>query len=414
MRVALAALALVLVAPAAPACAADSGPGPGADGEPSATGTESSPPADGTATPRARSREMPRLRVRRLVTGLDNPWDVKRLPNGSLLITERDRARLSVWRDGRRRTVRFPSESVWVSGETGLMSLEVDPDFRDNRRFYTCSGWNTDDGGQDVRVVAWRLSPRAVRARSVKTLVAGFPTSSGRHGGCRLLITRNGSLLVGTGDAAVGTNPRDLTSLGGKTLRLNRMTGRPWRTNPFRDAPERTKRYVFTYGHRNVQGLAERRDGTLWSAEHGPDRDDEVNRLRPGGDFGWHPVPEDGGAGYNEQVPMTDQSLPGKQVAARWSSGVPTLATSGAVWVQGRRWGRLAGTLAVAALKANRVVFMRFDSRGRLKWTRAPRKLRQLGRLRSVTLMPDRSLLVTTDNDGGQDAVLRVTARARG
>ena len=80
---------------------------------------------------------------------------------------------------------------------------------------------------------------------------------------------------------------------------------------------------MFTYGHRNVQGLAQRRDGTLWSVEHGSYRDDEVNLLRPGGDYGWNPVP-----GYNESVPMTDQSLPGRQVGARWRSGDPTLATS--------------------------------------------------------------------------------------
>ena len=131
--------------------------------------------------------------------------------------------------------------------------------------------------------------------------MSGFPTSSGRHGGCRLLLTRGGALLVGTGDAAQGRNPRNLRSLGGKTLRLDRMTGRPPPATPSRNADSRRKRYVFTYGHRNVQGLAQRRDGTLWSVEHGSFRDDEVNLLRGGGDHGWNPVP-----GYDESVPMTD------------------------------------------------------------------------------------------------------------
>ena len=341
-----------------------------------------------------------------MVTGLDNPWDVKRLPGGTLLVSERDLARLSAYSDGARRTIRFPEEQIWVSGETGLMSLEVDPDFADNHRFYTCSGWNKTGGGQDVRVVAWKLDDDVTEATLVETLVSGFPTTSGRHGGCRLLIAKNGALVVGTGDAAVGTNPRDLTSLGGKTLRLDPDTGKPWPGNPFANADDKRKRYVFTYGHRNVQGLAQRKDGTLWSVEHGPDRDDEVNRLRGGGDYGWHPVP-----GYDESVPMTDQSLPGKQISARWRSGEPTLATSGAAWVYGKRWGRLNGTLAVAALKASRVVFMKFDAQGRLMWTKSPDALRQLGRLRSVTLTPDRSLLLTTDNDSGNDAILRVNPR---
>ncbi|MGZ5399877.1 MAG: PQQ-dependent sugar dehydrogenase [Nocardioides sp.] len=413
MRAALAALGLILVLPAAPACASDDTPAPPAaatsaspDVAPSDSPTTSPTGPGGSATDAPRSRAVPALRVRRTVTGLDNPWDVKRLPGGTLLVSERDRARLSAYSDGARRTVQFPEERIWVSGETGLMSLEVDPDFPDNRRFYTCSGWNKPGGGHDVRVVAWVLDADVTEATRVETLVSGFPTTSGRHGGCRLLITRSGALLVGTGDAAVGTNPRNLTSLGGKTLRLDPATGEPWPGNPFASAASTRKRYVFSYGHRNVQGLAQRKDGTLWSVEHGPSRDDEVNRLRGGGDYGWHPVPR-----YDESVPMTDQSLPGKQLAARWRSGAPTLATSGAAWVYGKKWGRLNGTLAVAALKASRVVFMKFDGRGRLQWTRSPAPLRQLGRLRSVTLTPDRSLLLTTDNDGGTDAILRVSPR---
>ena len=362
-------------------------------------------PAPADPVERAAGRDVPTLRVRPVVSGLDNPWDVKVLPGGALLVSERDRARLSIIADGTRTTLDFPSDRVWVSGETGLMSLEVDPRFEANNRFYTCSGWHTP-AGHDVRVNAWTLSEDRTRARLAGPLVTGFPASSGRHGGCRLLIADNGALVVGTGDAAVGRNPRDLTSLGGKTLRLHRFSGRPWRTNPFRDARNPRKRYVLTYGHRNVQGLAQRGDGTLWSVEHGSFRDDEVNLLRRGGDYGWHPVP-----GYDESVPMTDHSLPGRQRSARWSSGSPTKATSGAAWVRGRRWGRLDGTLAVAALKSSRVIFMKFDRSGDLRWTRAPRPLRDLGRLRSVTLTPRGTLLVTTDNDGGTDQVLRVTPR---
>ncbi len=155
-----------------------------------------------------------------------------------------------------------------------------------------------------------------------------------------------------------------------------------------------------------MQGLAQRADGTVWSVEHGPYRDDEVNLLVPGGDYGWNPVP-----GYNEAVPMTDQSLPGTQLEAKWSSGEPTLATSGGDFVKGRQWGALDGTLAVAALKASQVLFLTFDADGKLVKTRAPAALRRYGRLRSVSIADNGDLLITTDTDSGGGAVLRVSPR---
>lgn len=385
---------LALVSAAAPAGALT----------PSSPGTAAKTAAPAAVVAQAPARAgVPRLVVTKRVTGLSNPWDVKPIGGGRLLITERDTARLFVAGVGGKRRVAFPSGSVWVSGETGLMSLEVDPGFSKNRRFYTCSGGFLAGGGHDVRINAWTLNKSLTRATLVKKLLGGLPTTTGRHGGCRLLIARNGALVVGTGDAAVGTNPRDLTSLGGKTLRLDRRTGAPWPTNPYISADNRRQRYVHTYGHRNVQGLAQRRDGTLWSVEHGSFRDDEVNRLVSGGDYGWNPVP-----GYDESVPMTDQSLPGTQLEARWRSGDPTIATSGASFVYGKKWGALDGALAVAALKATRVLFLTFNAEGRLVRKDVPKILERFGRLRSVTLAPNGDLLVTTDTDSGGGAVLRV------
>jgi aldose sugar dehydrogenase len=350
--------------------------------------------------------KAPGLRVRTVVAGLSNPWDVQPIGGGRFLVTERDSARLSVVRKGQRRTVRFPRSKVWVSGETGLMSLAVDPAFERTRRFWTCQGWQSG-GGHDVRVSLWKLSGNARRADLVRHVVTGLPTTSGRHGGCRVLLD-NGSraLYVGTGDAADPANPRDLTSLGGKVLRVQRRTGRPMADNPFVDAADPRQRLVWTYGHRNVQGLAQRpSDGSVVSVEHGSFRDDEVNALSPGADFGWNPGP-----GYDESVPMTDQSLPGEQTEAIWSSGDPTVATSGAAWVEGRQWGSYAGTLAVAALKGEEVLFLRFDDDLVLQRTSTPAALQHHGRLRSVTRLPDGDLLVTTSN-GSDDRVLRVSPR---
>ena len=348
-----------------------------------------------------RADRAPALKVRAVARGLQHPWDVQQAPGGRLVVSERDRARLSVVRKGKRRTLANLSRRVWVSGETGLLSLAVDGR---SRTIWACHG-ATGRGGNEVRVTRWRVDRRWRRLSHRKVLVGGFPATSGRHGGCRLLLDRDSdALLIGTGDAAVGTNPRDLDSLGGKVLRVHRRTGAPMGDNPFAGASG-DRRYVWTYGHRNVQGLAERADGSLWSVEHGSYRDDEVNLLVAGGDYGWNPVP-----GYDESVPMTDQSLPGEQQDAAWSSGDPTVATSGAAWVHGDQWRRLDGTLAVAALKAGEVLFMRFDEAGALTSVTTPRELTGLGRLRSITSARNGDLLVTTDN-GARDRVLRVSPR---
>lgn len=355
------------------------------------------------------SAGLPDLDITVLADDLDHPWDVRPIGDGRLLVTQRERATLSLVDGSGAQDVAFPSDEVWVSGETGLLGLEVDPDFATNQRIYTCQG-ATVPGGHDVRVIAWSLDLDALAVTQEQVLVSGFPTSSGRHGGCRLLIAADGSLYVGTGDAAQGSNPQDLTSLGGKVLRLDRTTGAPWPDNPFVDALDEDQRYVESFGHRNVQGLAQRADGTVWSVEHGPDRDDEVNLLASGADYGWNPVP-----GYDESVPMTDQDLPGDQVEAAWSSGDPTIAPGGATFVQGSQWGDVEGALAMAVLKDREVLFLFFDADGTFDRARRPAGLDELGRIRTV--VSDTSpghegdLLVTTDNGGGDDALYRVTPR---
>jgi aldose sugar dehydrogenase len=363
------------------------------------------PPAQAQAPTPERAPHFPALRVHRLVTGLDHPWDVRPIGGGRLLFTQRDRATVSLWDGQQAHPIQgFPTDSVWVSGETGLMGLETDPHFATNRRFYTCQGGTTETG-HDVRVMSWTLTEDLTTIATSKELLHGLPATSGRHGGCRLLALDDGSLYVGTGDAATGTNPENKKSLGGKTLRLDASTGRPWPDNPFHNSDNRRKRYVQTYGHRNVQGLTLRKDasGGVWSIEQGTYRDDEVNVLENGGDYGYNPVP-----GYNESVPMTDHSLPGQQIGAVWRSGDPTVATSGGDFVYGKRWGAYDGTLAVAALKGERVLFLRLKPTADLAGVRVPPALRKYGRIRTVVDGPGSVIYVTTDNGGGDDVILAV------
>ena len=325
--------------------------------------------------------------------------------SGRLLITERSTKRLLLLRRGKLRRVAYAASTVWASGETGLMSLAVDPAFA--RTAASTPARAAPSAAAGTTYASWPGGSDASRAaRFLVRRCSRAALHLGSHGGCRLLIASNGAMFVGTGDAAVGTNPRNLNSLGGKTLRLNRFTGAPWPQNPWIGSASRNARYVLTFGHRNVQGLAQRLDGSVWSVEHGPDRDDEVNRLITGGDYGWNPVP-----GYNESVPMTDHSLPGTQVSAPLAVRLPHdrdlrsgLGPRDAVGPLQRHAGRGCAEGIADAVHAVR-------SGRQLQLRTVPAALRRYGRLRSVTPVGKGDLLVTTANGGSRDYVLRVHPR---
>ena len=316
---------------------------------------------------RAESEPVPSITVRTLVSGLTIPWDIAFTPNGTMLYTERSGVLSSRLKDGTVRTVTADMSDLFASGETGLMAIVVDPEFETNRRFYTCQGHS----GPEVQVIAWTMnSDFSVATRASAPLVGGIPAdaSDGRHGGCRLRFGPAGYLWIATGDAAVGTHPQDASSLGGKVLRVNSATGTAAVGNPTAGS------LVYSYGHRNVQGLA-LRPGTneMWSIEHGPTFDDEINLLVAGGNYGWDPVPD-----YDESVSMTDTTKFPDAVEAKWSSGNTTYATSGGVFLDGDIWGAWEGRLAVATLKDRRLRLFEFDDDGTYAGQNSPSSLHNL------------------------------------
>ena len=339
------------------------------------------------------------LSVHEFVSGLSIPWGLAFAPDGTMLFTQKSgllRARLT---DGTIRSVTADFHDLLVSGETGLMAIVVDPDFVTNRRFYTCQGHT----GTEVQVIAWTIDATyAAASRADDPLVGGLP-SRGRHGGCRLRFGPQGYLWIATGDAATGTNPQNLSSLGGKVLRVDATTGTGAPGNPFPSSP-----LIYSYGHRNIQGLA-LRPGTaqMWSVEHGPSRDDEINLLVSGGNYGWDPALAHG---YDESVPMTDRVKFPDAAEAKWSSGDNTLATSGGIFLEGDEWGRWEGRLAVASLKDMTLRVFEFAADGTLLSEVIVDSLKDTyGRLRTPMLGPDGALYVSTSNGGSRDKILRVT-----
>ena len=346
----------------------------------------------------------PAIRVATMVDGLAYPWDMAFTPDGTMLFTQRtglftQRTGLLNSRlpNGTVRIITADFDDLVVQRETGLMSIAVDPQFASNRRFYTCQGHT----GPEIQVIAWTIDSAYTTARRVADpLVGGIPANDrGRNAGCRLRFGPEGYLWISTGDARSGTAPQSLTSLGGKVLRVDPLTGIGAPLNPF---PSST---VYTYGHRNVQGLAPR-PGTdeMWAVEHGPAFDDEINLLLAGGNYGWDPTP-----GYNQGLPMTNLMRFPDAIEARWSSGSSTLATSGGVFLEGNQWGVWEGRLAVATLKNQQLYLFEFTPEGDLvSRISLPELDETFGRLRTPILGPDGALYISTSNGPSQDRILRV------
>ena len=366
--------------------------------------------AQAVSSARVGAREPgPELTVTAIVTGLSHPWGIDFTPDGTMLFTQRAGVLNARLTDGTVKRVAADLSDLFVDGFAGLQALAVDPDFSTNRRFYTLQGHT----GRQMQVIAWTIDADYDEAtRVVDPLVEGIPVGPGPwHSGGRLLFGPEGSLWIATGDGRVVTGAQDLMSLGGKVLRVDPRTGAGAPGNPFGASSP-----VYAYGFRNPQGLA-LRPGTdqMWLVEHGPKHDDEINLLAPGGNYGWDPIPDDSTLAFYDYpdeagVPMTDLTKFPSARQARWSSGFPTLATSGAVFLDGPQWGEWEGRLAVATLKTKSLRVFEFteqsDFEGQIV---VPELDGTRGRLRTPVLGPDGALYIATSNRPGSDRILRVT-----
>jgi aldose sugar dehydrogenase len=352
------------------------------------------------ATPLA-AEAAPTVKVTRIVGRLSIPWDVTWV--GSLMLFDQRAGGIwSLRSGGTAQPVNMPLPPVYAHSESGMLGIVADPNAASNKYFYTCIAVATapDGAPKDVEVWKWKLTSDTTAVK-VKTLITGIPLTSGRHSGCRLRFRSTYRLYVGTGDAATGTNPQNLQSLGGKVLRVASDGSIP-KDNPFYSRG-RNARYVWSYGHRNVQGLMVRPNtkNDFWSVEQGTDRDDEINRVWRGHNYGWSPTP-----GYNESQPMTDKTRFPKAVSARWRSGLPTVATSGGTFISGAKWGSWNGRLAVAMLKGQGILLFRVDSADRVSGKQT--LFTSYGRIRTVQQGPDGALYFTTSN-GANDGIYRIS-----
>ncbi|MFP5346269.1 MAG: PQQ-dependent sugar dehydrogenase [Actinomycetes bacterium] len=345
----------------------------GSAATPSGSASPATAAATTTAAPPATSATSPTRSLpsgvpgtpRDVVTGLDVPWSIAVLPDGSALLSLRDEARiLRVRTDGTKTPVAAPGPGgkipdVAPSGEGGLLGLAVSPDDATQVFVYATTA-------QDNRVTRWTLQGDALT--DPRLLLSGIPKGVTHNGG-RLAFGPDGDLYVTTGDAGNGANSQNPSSLGGKILRIT-ADGAPAPGNPTPGSP------VWSLGHRNVQGIGWAADGTMYASEFGQNRLDELNRIVPGGNYGWPEVEGPGGGGrfINPLVTWpTDEASP---------SGLAV--TADAVYL--------------AALRGERLWRVPITGPGTVG---TPTAYLQgtLGRLRNVVLNPDRTgLWVLTGN----------------
>ncbi|MEU6234887.1 PQQ-dependent sugar dehydrogenase [Kitasatospora sp. NPDC047058] len=346
---------------------------PSGAGTPSAVRTfaPSPLPATPTLASPASPAEPPSVVVQGTVaSGLEAPWGLVVLPEGDLLVSERDSGRILrvAAKDGAK-TEAGTVPGVVAGGEGGLLGLALSPGYATDHLVYAY--FSTADDNRIVRFPYDPTRPAGRQLGDVTVLLSGIPRGP-RHNGGRIAFGPEGLLYAGTGDSSKGTLAQDKGSLAGKILRLT-PDGTPAPGNPFPGSP------VYSYGHRNVQGLTWDPQGGLWASEFGENNWDELNLIRPGDNYGW---PEAEGVanrpGFTDPVvewPPSEASPSGIAYA------------DGAVWVASLRGTRLWRV----PLAGNRPAA---DPQAFLD--------RTYGRLRTVVADRDGTLLLVTNNTDGR------------
>lgn len=222
-----------------------------------------------------------------VVDGLKNPWGMAFLPNGDILVTEKD-GEIRIVRAGKLLDQKVEGvPEIYVRGQGGLLDIELHPDFENNRWLYLSYG--SDEGaGKGGNTTIARFKYDGEKLSDKKVLYKAKPnTNHGNHWGSRLAFDSDNYLYFSVGDRGKrNQNPQDITRDGGKIYRI-RDDGSIPEDNPFFTTP-RAKKATYSYGHRNPQGLAiDLTNNNIWEHEHGPKGGDEINLVKPGKNYGW-------------------------------------------------------------------------------------------------------------------------------
>nr|WP_315465236.1 PQQ-dependent sugar dehydrogenase [uncultured Rhodoferax sp.] len=356
------------------------------------------------------------LRTETVAKGLEHPWALAFLPDGRFLVTERPGRLRLVDAQGRISPPVTGLPKVDARGQGGLLDLLLDSDFAGNRRIYVCYA-EPGESGNSTALARARLSPDGSQLTELQVLFRQQPkVPSSGHFGCRIVEGQINGKADGTLYLALGErfsrkeDAQTLNNHHGKVIRILK-DGKAPADSPFA-TPESRKTgalpEVWSYGHRNPQGLVQAPDGRLWEMEHGPQGGDEINLIEPGRNYGW-PVITFGesygggkiGAGITTQAGM-------EQPLHYWT---PSIAPSGMAFVSSQRYGKdWVGNLVVGSLKFGYLARLELSAPFAGNVVRETKHLQSLGeRVRDVRQGPDGWLYLLTDHPQGR--LLRVLPR---
>jgi glucose/arabinose dehydrogenase len=345
------------------------------------------------------------LEVQTIATGLVHPWALAFLPDGKMLVTERPGRMRIVSAEGQLSPPLKGVPDVWASGQGGLLDLVTDRGFAQNRTIFFCYAERASGGGRTA-IARAKLNDGTGRLDETKVIFRqDGPLTSGNHYGCRIAQANDGNLFVTLGDHfSARDEAQNLANHLGKVIRIAPDGSAP-PDNPFigRDG---AKPEIWSYGHRNEQGLAiHPATGELWEIEHGPRGGDEVNVIAKGRNYGW-PVIGFGidysGAKIHEATARDGMEQPAKY----W---VPSIAPSGAAFYSAKLFPKWNGSLFTGALAGKMLVRLQLNGN---TVTGEERLLQNLyERIRDVRQGPDGALWLLTDNSAGR--ILRVSPAAK-
>ena len=343
------------------------------------------------------------FRVQTLTRGLAHPWALAFLPDGRMLVTERD---------GRLRLISAKGEldprpvaglpAVVASGQGGLLDVALHPNFAQNRWVYfSYAGQEGRGAATQVARGQWVSDAKGHRLENIQQIYRQRPASgAGVHFGSRLVFDRSGMLLITQGDRGDKDRAQQLNDLAGKAVRLH-DDGRFPVDNPFLQRSD-ARPEVYSYEHRNMQGAAINPvNGGLWSTEHGPQGGDELNIVRAGRNYGWPVISYGVNYGIGTQIGEGSAKAGMEQPIHQWT---PSIAPSGLAFYQGKPFQRWQGNLFVGALKYQMLVRLELDGERVVHEERLLKN--QFGRIRDVRVGADGLLYLLTDEADG--ALLRL------